>query len=50
METKYDENQVVGILGSQPIPKVALSNEDELSHEVAVFLLFIHEVNTGAIG
>lgn len=50
MEEKYDREALVGVLGTEPIPKIALTNEEEISREVALFLLFIHEVNTGAIG
>lgn len=47
---QYDQDNVVGILNGAPIPKRALENEEGLSREIAIFLLFISDVNTGAIG
>ena len=50
MEQEYDRDAVVGVLGNEPIPKIALSDEEKVSRDVAIFLLFIHELNRGTVG
>lgn len=45
----YDEEKLVGILNGRPIPKEALENKDSVSLEIAMFLLFITELNRGAM-
>ncbi len=50
MNTEYDRDTMVGVLGTKPIPKVALKDEKKLPLDVALFLLFIHDVNSGKVG
>lgn len=50
MEETYDRDSLVGVLGTKPIPKTALADERSVSLDVALFLLFIHELNDGKIG
>lgn len=50
MKQEYDRDTMVGVLGNKPIPKVALKDEKTLPLDIALFLLFIHDVNSGAVG
>lgn len=50
MKQEYDRDELVGVLGDKPIPKVALKDEKKLPLDVAMFLLFIHELNAGKVG
>jgi hypothetical protein len=45
MQTEYDRDNVVGVLNGKPIPKIAIGNESNFSLDIAMFLLFIHELN-----
>lgn len=49
MDEGYDRDAIVGVLGTKPIPKIALQDERSVSLDVTMFLMFIHQLNDGEI-